>query len=563
MQFLKPVEQISAVKLDLQVAGSRVKLEVSAHLAQFPFLQPRELNVEKEALRMFVQGEISSLTSDHFGYQRVVVLPRLTSATLVSIHKKPPENCKGWDVLKQYWEKIHGYRLQQESGQPPRVFYNVEFASGRVFTYPEWGVRPSQPTIQPGSHPLHMDQFLEDFQTCCPQVCGQAFTMPSQQMGEEGQEEQKHGQTMEGIGDGQCPDAEQEQAGGGSQSVEEERAAAAQVGAEGLVSEGRSTPSRRIPRAASLTSPMLQPCTSPSRQERTQDQSSSHSKTIGPSGRAPPQTPKRSSIAPTHHSNPGLSRNLTFHTSIDGTESRSRRLSLGATEENNNNHNKRNLSEGESDEQTEEAAEFKVNSSKKIKKDGKNLETYMRREQEKGLVKTNFEIINKEYRCRGENCNFKCKDYYSAWGHVQKDCSVKKKRRIVTRMLKCTKEGCDLTFKVAREMQNHYQSDHQIVKEKCPMCGKEFKSRVYLVKHMKREETQLLKKEEKCLACGKICSTRSRLKQHMESKHKETRHTDILKELMRLKVSAKREIKSWKSLFCAAEQTDDRRKGDQ
>jgi hypothetical protein len=138
-QFLHQSGQIPAITMEIHLAGRSLELVLSATVVRFPLLQPEDLGVDFQSLQQFVLSEDRNccLTRDQFGRQSVLVLPRLSSATLISVSKQLPEGSRfsDWATMKRYWKNMYGYRLELEDGSEPTVYYNVSFGAGPSLTY--------------------------------------------------------------------------------------------------------------------------------------------------------------------------------------------------------------------------------------------------------------------------------------------------------------------------------------------------------------------------------------------------------------------------------------------
>ena len=77
-------------------------------------------------------GAEARLGLEDFGRQQVLVLPRLSSATLLGVSKLLPRGSRfgEWAAMKRYWKNMYGYRLEQEDGSGPTVYYDVAFRGG-------------------------------------------------------------------------------------------------------------------------------------------------------------------------------------------------------------------------------------------------------------------------------------------------------------------------------------------------------------------------------------------------------------------------------------------------
>ncbi|XP_023337779.1 uncharacterized protein C18orf63 [Eurytemora carolleeae] len=148
--FLHSKDPINGILLDINIAGNVVEMIISSETFKMNLLQPSELNLSKKKVEEFMSGDENEvLYTEHFGNKRVKVLPNLSSASLVSITKKLPENTqfKDWSEMRRYWKNMYGYRLTEDDSSEPMVYYNVRFRStGSILTYPEWTVRSDNPS---------------------------------------------------------------------------------------------------------------------------------------------------------------------------------------------------------------------------------------------------------------------------------------------------------------------------------------------------------------------------------------------------------------------------------
>ena len=180
-QFLHQADRIPAVQVKLHMADTRVELTITANTVVFPLLQPDDLGLDFDSLKQFIEGDrTSTLNTEHFGLQSVLVLPKLTKGKLVSVTKQLPTGSKfsQWSAMKRYWKNMYGYRLEVEEGQEPLVYYNVSFWAGSVLTYPEWTVRRTSPRPVPRSDPRPvMDLFTRELQELNRLVCGNTFKL--------------------------------------------------------------------------------------------------------------------------------------------------------------------------------------------------------------------------------------------------------------------------------------------------------------------------------------------------------------------------------------------------
>lgn len=139
--FLEQADKIPAVKLEARSNGKQLQIILTTAEVQFPLLQPGDLGINPVTVQQFVRGEEGTLGREHFTQPAVVVLPRLSSATLVSITKQLPlgSRFEEWGKVREYWRDVHGVEFRKE-GEEPRVYYNVSFNGGPAMTYPEWSV---------------------------------------------------------------------------------------------------------------------------------------------------------------------------------------------------------------------------------------------------------------------------------------------------------------------------------------------------------------------------------------------------------------------------------------
>lgn len=221
-------------------------------------------------------------------------------------------------------------------------------------------------------------------------------------------------------------------------------------------------------------------------------------------------------------------------------------------EGNENNNMKRKRSDGINNGQN-----------KKVKKDqtkvDQGLGEFMKREHEKAMILTKLQVVDGQYRCTVEGCWFKCKEsnFFAAWGHVPKNCSVKKKRRRPVVVVRCTEQDCGLQFSSAKDHRTHWREAHPTPPEICPNCGKSFKLRQYLVAHMKREAHSQSKQPIQCPKCEKICSSENHLKQHIKFLHTISLEK-MFKRIEKIEASGKISLPSWKKVMRSAAKLKDK-----
>jgi len=149
--FLHSQDPIMAVELEVNISNNQVEIVTQPQYLKSNLLTPSQLDLCKEDVLQFMDGGLEqALYEQQFGYQRVKVLPNLTSATLVSITKTiPPNSCfAGWSEMRRYWKNMYGYRLVEDENTQPMVYYNVRFfRNAQVLTYPEWTVRFEDPIV--------------------------------------------------------------------------------------------------------------------------------------------------------------------------------------------------------------------------------------------------------------------------------------------------------------------------------------------------------------------------------------------------------------------------------
>lgn len=176
--FLYQENLISSVKMKVQLAGKNLRIEVKPNMVKFPLLDPLALKIKsRHSIKQFILGEISSLTSEHFGEQPVILLPHLTDATLLSVSKTLPQGFgfSSWSDFQKHWELVHGYRMRQE-GSGPSVYYTICLRNGKTLTYPEWTVRLVKPQTTTEANPRPaLQQFCQDLLTCNPTLFGQSL----------------------------------------------------------------------------------------------------------------------------------------------------------------------------------------------------------------------------------------------------------------------------------------------------------------------------------------------------------------------------------------------------
>ena len=135
-QFLHQADHLPAAKLRLHLADTRVEFVIAAAQVTFPLLEPWDLGISDHALEDFVVGAEARLGVEDFGRQQVLVLPRLSSATLLGVSKLLPRGSRfgEWAAMKRYWKNMYGYRLEQEDGSGPTVYCDVA-RGGATLTY--------------------------------------------------------------------------------------------------------------------------------------------------------------------------------------------------------------------------------------------------------------------------------------------------------------------------------------------------------------------------------------------------------------------------------------------
>jgi len=179
-QFLQASNAIKAVQMKVHFANGRVEVVLKAALVKFPLLKPEDVGVSHEQVEAFLGSESrSALTEQNFGYQNVIVLPRLSRAKLVSVTKKLPEDSKftSWSAMKRYWKNMYGYRLGDDDEEPV-VYYNVSFFNNPPMTYPELTVRKFAPRPIPRTDPEPIVRaFIQDLLVTNRTVCGFAFSL--------------------------------------------------------------------------------------------------------------------------------------------------------------------------------------------------------------------------------------------------------------------------------------------------------------------------------------------------------------------------------------------------
>jgi len=146
--FLQAKDPVMGMLMEVNMAANQVELILNPQTFKTTLLKPSELDLSKQAVLDFMNGdEDEALYEEHFGHKKVKVLPNLTTARLVSITKKLPDNnqFKDWGEMKRYWKNMYGYRLCEDD-TAPQVYYNVRFRAGStILSYPEWTVRADDP----------------------------------------------------------------------------------------------------------------------------------------------------------------------------------------------------------------------------------------------------------------------------------------------------------------------------------------------------------------------------------------------------------------------------------
>ena len=178
-QFLQNVNPSPSVKMKVNVAGDRLEVTLKATNVSFPLLKPDDLGLDPRLVEAFVNADKDAvMTSEDFGRQYVVVLPKLTRAKLVSVVKCLPPDCRfsDWPAMKRYWKNMYGYRLGDQG--EPVVYYNVSFFGKTQLTYPEWTVRSFSPRPIPRADPRPIcEQFLKDLVRLNKTICGEKLSM--------------------------------------------------------------------------------------------------------------------------------------------------------------------------------------------------------------------------------------------------------------------------------------------------------------------------------------------------------------------------------------------------
>ena len=171
-QFLHQADHLPAAKLRLHLADTRVEFVIAAAQVTFPLLEPWDLGISDHALEDFVVGAEARLGVEDFGRQQVLVLPRLSSATLLGVSKLLPRGSRfgEWAAMKRYWKNMYGYRLEQEDGSGPTVYYDVAFRGGATLTYIGLGyaraAAPARTPVVTGR--LHSKDLSTDSGYCTP-----------------------------------------------------------------------------------------------------------------------------------------------------------------------------------------------------------------------------------------------------------------------------------------------------------------------------------------------------------------------------------------------------------
>ena len=193
-------------------------------------------------------------------------------------------------------------------------------------------------------------------------------------------------------------------------------------------------------------------------------------------------------------------------------------------------------------------AQKKKESSKNNDKD-----LQMRRQSEKAKIDTKLILIDNEYHCKEETCKFRCsaKSKYTAWAHARKDdCTTQGKKKRHTQVVhECTELNCGKSFSCKVNLKKHFRNDHMLALHVCHICEKHFKSREYMINHMKR--THIEREQNKCDECGKACLTDVLLKKHKKERHSEAFEEGIKKKFEEL-CGENPKYERWKGLLEAA-----------
>ena len=255
-EFLDCDEDMPAVMLRLLYFDRQLEIEITPSVARLPHLQPLHLGLSPELIKKFVCGEITSLSSLHFGERSVLVLPALTSGTLLSVTKHIPEGSRysNWEEMKKNWYEEHGYSYELEDGAEPMVYYCVS-TEDQELVCPEWTVRRGGLiTVAHPSPEQVTQQFLQDLQACNSMVAGKPFLVSCNLLQQPTTIIRKQGK--EDILETDLSDSTQVQT-------------IVFLYFSFLIQDEAlllfSTPSRRTPRASSLASPLLQPPATPTK----------------------------------------------------------------------------------------------------------------------------------------------------------------------------------------------------------------------------------------------------------------------------------------------------------
>ena len=177
----------------------------------------------------------------------------------------------------------------------------------------------------------------------------------------------------------------------------------------------------------------------------------------------------------------------------------------------------------------------------------------MRRQSEQAKIATKLIIIEDQYHCKEETCSFMCsvQSKYKAWAHARKeDCSIQKKKRRHTQVIhECTELNCEKSFSSKATLKKHFQTDHRETLHTCDKCEKQFKSRKYMINHIKKAHIEDM--QSVCDECGKTCLNAKLLEKHQKEKHSFESEDKIKNEFETL-CGNKPVYEQWKALTVAA-----------